>query len=168
MTHHLDRVRSALQTCYQELYGYADAGRSTIAMHLCDEIQRAMAVLGSYMAKNMQEISREQTVVTWIRTSEKMPEPYRTVLVDAGLAVWTGEEWISETGKDSGRTITWGVLYWSRLITAPYAYVALPRDEKIKPQPYHGDEPFDLNNPLDYVELRDFYIAHNGLKESEL
>lgn len=30
--------------------------------------------------------------------------------------------------------------------------------------PYFYGEPFDFSNPMDYTDLRDFYIYHNGSK----
>lgn len=66
--------------------------------------------------------TREQTLVTWVKTSEQLPEPYRIVLVDYGIAFWTGTEWLSASGDDSGRPIKWSVLYWSPLIAPPISY----------------------------------------------
>lgn len=30
--------------------------------------------------------------------------------------------------------------------------------------PFFDGEPFDFSNPMDYTDLRDFYIHHNGSK----
>lgn len=32
--------------------------------------------------------------------------------------------------------------------------------------PYFDGEPFDFSNPMDYTDLRDFYIYHNGSKSN--
>lgn len=33
-----------------------------------------------------------------------------------------------------------------------------------EPKPVIGWDPFELENPMDYSDLRDFYISHNGVK----
>ncbi len=65
------------------------------------------------------EIGKEQTLVKWIRTKERKPEPHHVVIVEGGLATWTGSEWLTKSGEDSGRVIQWDVLYWTPLITPP-------------------------------------------------
>jgi hypothetical protein len=47
-----------------------------------------------------------------LKTSDKMPEPYKMVIVSGGVAVWTGSEWLSRTGEDNGRKIEWDVKWW--------------------------------------------------------
>ena len=49
-------------------------------------------------------------------TAETMPQRYRTVIVSGGIAMWTGKEWLTKTGGDSGRPIQWPVEWWTPLL----------------------------------------------------
>jgi hypothetical protein len=67
----------------------------------------------------VREIRRDQTLVTWVKTSERMPDRNHHVIVEGGLAKWTGEKWVSLMSDTPYRTIIWEVLYWTPLITPP-------------------------------------------------
>jgi hypothetical protein len=44
-----------------------------------------------------------------------VPEPNRLVIVAGGVALWTGSVWLSKTGDDNCRVITWPVKWWMPL-----------------------------------------------------
>lgn len=50
--------------------------------------------------------------LTYYLCSEKMPEPYTTVIVCGGVAEWTGERWRDDEGWAVNRPIKW----WAPLI----------------------------------------------------
>ena len=45
---------------------------------------------------------------------EKPPE-WKTVIVQGGIAWWTGERWETRVGHDSGRPIEWTVEWWAEV-----------------------------------------------------
>jgi len=47
--------------------------------------------------------------------SQEKPPVWQTVIVQGGIAHWDGSEWATETGSDSGRTITWTVEWWASI-----------------------------------------------------
>lgn len=52
----------------------------------------------------------------WIKVSERMPEPFVTVIVDGGVALYTGYKWNTITGCSwPGETIMWEVTHWMPL-----------------------------------------------------
>ena len=117
------KLCEALHDAHTELYGYSDAGWSNKAAHICDQLKEAIATAPALLerVRGMGEpkIGKEQSLATWVRTSERMPEPNGVVIVEGGLATWTGSVWLSKTGNDSGRVIQWPVTYWTLLITPP-------------------------------------------------
>jgi len=58
----------------------------------------------------------EPLLVEAIRTSDKMPDPMRTVIVAGGAALWTGSVWLSQTGPDCGRVLAWRPEWWMPLM----------------------------------------------------
>lgn len=44
-------------------------------------------------------------------TKDRMPEPHQLVIVDGGIAVWTGSVWLTKTHNDN-RVIEWRVGWW--------------------------------------------------------
>lgn len=75
-----------------------------------------------------------ETTITVYKTSEKMPERWKTVLVAGGVAVWTGTEWRSRTGVPDERPIAWQVQWWA---DAPDE---LEIASKLSPAPVKPDE----------------------------
>lgn len=63
---------------------------------------------------------RENSTVNSVRptlTRHRMPEQHALVIVNGGLAIWTGSAWLSKTHGDSfGRVIEWPVLWWLPLL----------------------------------------------------
>ena len=52
-------------------------------------------------------------------TSDRMPEPYQTVVVAGGSAYWTGSRWITTESYNEPyrREILWPVLWWMPIPT---------------------------------------------------
>lgn len=58
----------------------------------------------------------------WIACSERMPEEYRTVIVDGGIATWQGGSlWLSQMPGSVDREIQWPVTRWMPLPEGPKA-----------------------------------------------
>lgn len=45
-----------------------------------------------------------------------MPEPFTWVLVDGGVAIWDGTNWLSQMASSVNRKIEWEVKWWTPLI----------------------------------------------------
>lgn len=65
-------------------------------------------------------------------TKDKMPECHQTVIVDGGIAVWTGKVWLSQMPDCCGRVIGWEVEWWIPLIHQ-HSFLLVPGDRGIHP-----------------------------------
>ena len=75
--------------------------------------------------------------MNWIKTSDRLPEPWITVLVAGGIAYHNPESntWHSRTGNDTGKIIEWPVKHWAEL-PSPYD---LPEEIDITKTIYPSD-----------------------------
>src|SRR6185295_5425654 len=64
----------------------------------------------------------------WIDANKQKPPTLVVVIVDGGIAYWSGEKWISEQGRDSGRPITWRVSWWTPIPDSPPAPAPQPAE----------------------------------------
>lgn len=73
----------------------------------------------------------------WIKTSDRLPEPWITVLVAGGIAYHNPEAntWHSRTGNDTGKIIEWPVNDWA-VLPSPYD---LPEEIDITKTMYPSD-----------------------------
>lgn len=73
----------------------------------------------------------------WIKTSDRLPEPWITVLVAGGIAYHNPESntWHSRTGNDTGKIIEWPVNDWA-VLPSPYD---LPEEIDITKTMYPSD-----------------------------
>ena len=73
----------------------------------------------------------------WIKTSDRLPEPWITVLVSGGIAYHNPEAntWHSRTGNDTGKIIEWPVNDWA-VLPSPYD---LPEEIDITKTMYPSD-----------------------------
>lgn len=76
-------------------------------------------------------------MITWTKTSDKLPEPWVTVLVSGGIAYHNPEAktWHSRVGNDTGKIIEWPVTHWAEL---PSIY-DLPEEIDITKTMYPSD-----------------------------
>ena len=70
----------------------------------------------------------EQRIIIWHHSADILPPRYEVVLVRGGIAEWTGRDWITQTGEDSGRPIQWAVKWWAYF---PF----IPEDDEQEKQP---------------------------------
>jgi hypothetical protein len=55
----------------------------------------------------------------WISVKERFPTCFENVIVHGGMAHYTGDLWITETGASYGRPIQWEVTHWRPLPSPP-------------------------------------------------